>query len=680
MRAILRKRKKVFISSTSVDLADWRENLGKVLKESGLEVLSMEEFPAMGKGAVLGSSDMVSRCDLLVGIYARRYGTLSEDGRSITEHEYDEAKVRKLPRLCFMLRDEAEWPTELTDGEPGSSALQKFKQKIRGDVIVAEFSNLEELKAGVKSAADEYLQREKRRRRIRVAFFLLSIVALTVASLTIKPTVRPEATTQTLALSHEWVMSRDHQLVVFQGENSAIWPVERAFDQRVQLPNKIFDPVISPNSNYIAGHTGDGDVYVYRRDQDYSNPVKPVLKGLKLGDFNHEWCVFSPDERWVALSSADGRFYVWEVTKGDPEGLQPFLNIKITNNSVYSISPDILFSKTGRWLGVVDDAGTVYLERLGEGMNPTKAGVFKSVEDPEGDALRPRIWFSEDEQWVAASGKDGALAVWKMGERPPAQQTPQPRPASLWADRGEFTKDSKWIIVRPPHKGFYMRSVTSPVDLPGLSIGNPAGDKGDVGGQVLWLSPDGQWAAGVNPERNLYVWRVADAGSQSGVSAKQVMNGEWPDNVFFSPNGDWMAVITESGGLYVWQPENLPEIQNPSIKYSDHWNTEFAWCKDNRHFFTYGDQNLYLGELGNKPELVHHDADRIKAITVPLNGSALIVFTLRERVGYSRRDESEAPKFNRTLYLSHITRKLYLWGVAVKTLSWPQIADKDFPQ
>lgn len=171
MFSIFRKRRRVFLSSTSIDLADWRENVAEVLSQSGLTPLKMEEFPAIGKSAAQGSSDMVKRCDLLVGIYARRYGTLVEDGRSVTEVEYDQAKALGLPRICFMLKENAEWPSALVEGESAFSLLQQFKQKVRRDVIVAEFSTLDELRDAAKAAADEYVQKEARQRRIRASLF-----------------------------------------------------------------------------------------------------------------------------------------------------------------------------------------------------------------------------------------------------------------------------------------------------------------------------------------------------------------------------------------------------------------------------------------------------------------------------------------------------------------------------
>lgn len=183
MLAVLRKKRKAFLSSTSVDLATWRERVRDTLTAAGLSVLTMDEFPAMGKAAGQGSADMVKRCDLLVGIYARRYGTLCPDGRSVTELEYDTAKNAGIPRICLMLKEDAEWPPEFIEGGPGGAALVRFKERVRSDVIVKEFSGLDDLTGAAKAAADEYLQKEQRRRRARLVLLGLGLIlALAVSA------------------------------------------------------------------------------------------------------------------------------------------------------------------------------------------------------------------------------------------------------------------------------------------------------------------------------------------------------------------------------------------------------------------------------------------------------------------------------------------------------------------
>jgi hypothetical protein len=180
VRGIFARRKpRVFVSSTTVDLALWREQVSKVLRQAGLHPLRMEEFPAIAKSPSAGSSAMVGLSDAFVGIYARRYGTLSHEGISITEHEYDKARELGVPRLVFFLADQASWPPEWVEGDPGAENLRRLKEKIRSDVVPKEFSTLEELHNEVRRAVDFYLENEarKRRRRRRYAA-VVSFVAI----------------------------------------------------------------------------------------------------------------------------------------------------------------------------------------------------------------------------------------------------------------------------------------------------------------------------------------------------------------------------------------------------------------------------------------------------------------------------------------------------------------------
>jgi Domain of unknown function (DUF4062) len=128
----LRRRAPVaFMSSTSVDLGEWRVKVGEILATRGVQPLDMKEFPAMARAAADGSRQMVKRSDVFIGIYARRYGSLHHDGRAIIEHEYDEATEAGMPKLCFILDESAPWPAELTESEPASLRLKAFLQRVQ---------------------------------------------------------------------------------------------------------------------------------------------------------------------------------------------------------------------------------------------------------------------------------------------------------------------------------------------------------------------------------------------------------------------------------------------------------------------------------------------------------------------------------------------------------------------
>src|SRR5262245_44786542 len=104
----------VFPSSTSRDLPEFRNAVLEACRALNLGVATMEDFPAMGVGATAGSLAQLDRCDVYVGIFARRYGFVEPGHKhSVTEYEYDHARhTRKLECLCFLLAEDAPWPED----------------------------------------------------------------------------------------------------------------------------------------------------------------------------------------------------------------------------------------------------------------------------------------------------------------------------------------------------------------------------------------------------------------------------------------------------------------------------------------------------------------------------------------------------------------------------------------
>jgi hypothetical protein len=98
----------VFLSSTVRDLGPYRRHVAEQLGRLGYATVLGEEFGARDADAAESSLVEIARCQVFVGVYARRYGFLppSRNPRriSVTEMEYDEAVRLDLPRLLFVLR------------------------------------------------------------------------------------------------------------------------------------------------------------------------------------------------------------------------------------------------------------------------------------------------------------------------------------------------------------------------------------------------------------------------------------------------------------------------------------------------------------------------------------------------------------------------------------------------
>lgn len=102
---------KIFLSSTFRDLKDIRQIalnflegiVGHVTNSTG-EVVAMEYFNASERSCKEECLNELSTCDLVIGIYGDKYGSVADDGRSMTETEFDYAVEHGIPVLAFVKR------------------------------------------------------------------------------------------------------------------------------------------------------------------------------------------------------------------------------------------------------------------------------------------------------------------------------------------------------------------------------------------------------------------------------------------------------------------------------------------------------------------------------------------------------------------------------------------------
>jgi Domain of unknown function (DUF4062) len=112
----------VFISSTSDDLKDYREQAAKAAVASGFAPRMMEYFPASGHlPTVPACLEKVAEAEVVVVIVAHRYGWVPDDpanpdAKSITWLECDYARQIGKEVLAFLVDPSyKEWRTELRE-------------------------------------------------------------------------------------------------------------------------------------------------------------------------------------------------------------------------------------------------------------------------------------------------------------------------------------------------------------------------------------------------------------------------------------------------------------------------------------------------------------------------------------------------------------------------------------
>ena len=147
--------KRVFISSTGLDLKIYRERVRDTCLQLGFFPTMMEYFEAMGLGATEGSLKKLDEADIYIGIFAHRYGYIEQGNTlSVTELEFDHATKRGIPRLCFVVDPKFAWPPDAWDAE-NQARMTAFKQRV-DTLIRGQFTTVDSLSNQVLLALQPY--------------------------------------------------------------------------------------------------------------------------------------------------------------------------------------------------------------------------------------------------------------------------------------------------------------------------------------------------------------------------------------------------------------------------------------------------------------------------------------------------------------------------------------------
>lgn len=148
----------VFLSSTSLDLPEYRQAAVEVCNALGLVPLDMKDWSPRDAGATRASLEKLDRAHVYVGIFAYRYGYIEAGiDCSVTEAEYDHAETRGLERLCFLVNADHPWPPSRMEHEQ-RGRLETFKTRVRGKVV-NWFTTVEDFRYKLHKALGEWQQR-----------------------------------------------------------------------------------------------------------------------------------------------------------------------------------------------------------------------------------------------------------------------------------------------------------------------------------------------------------------------------------------------------------------------------------------------------------------------------------------------------------------------------------------
>jgi hypothetical protein len=142
---------KVFLSSTYLDLIEHRKAVVNALRMMGEDVEHMEIFGARDEEPTKASLEELDNCDVLVGVYAYRYGTVPRGMKtSVTEQEYLHAVSKNLPILIFVVDENHPWPPRSMD--KNLEKIDQFKSRAKEEHAPEYFTTPDNLAQKVVSS------------------------------------------------------------------------------------------------------------------------------------------------------------------------------------------------------------------------------------------------------------------------------------------------------------------------------------------------------------------------------------------------------------------------------------------------------------------------------------------------------------------------------------------------
>lgn len=140
------KRFQVFVSSTYADLKEARQKVMQALIEMDCIPAGMELFPAADEEQWEFIKRVIDDCDYYILIIGGRYGSLTDEGISYTEKEYDYAISIGLNVLAFVHEQPDDIPVGKSDIDPSlRDKLEQFRKKVSENKLVKMWSKEDEL-------------------------------------------------------------------------------------------------------------------------------------------------------------------------------------------------------------------------------------------------------------------------------------------------------------------------------------------------------------------------------------------------------------------------------------------------------------------------------------------------------------------------------------------------------
>jgi hypothetical protein len=145
----MEKRYQVFVSSTFADLQEERQQVIQALMEMDCIPAGMELFPATDEEQWEFIKRIIDDCDYYLLIIGGRYGSVSSEGISYTEMEYDYAVSKGLKVIALLHDEPQDLPASKVEmNTEAQEKLEAFRSKVATGRLV-KFWSRADLLAGL---------------------------------------------------------------------------------------------------------------------------------------------------------------------------------------------------------------------------------------------------------------------------------------------------------------------------------------------------------------------------------------------------------------------------------------------------------------------------------------------------------------------------------------------------
>lgn len=142
----MNKKFQIFISSTYEDLKEERAKVVATILKAYHFPIGMEMFSADNVEQWEQIKRTIDSSDYYVLIIKKRYGSMTKEGISYTEKEYNYAKERKIPTLAFIIDKDAFIQSKDVEDDPEKiKLLSKFIEQVKNENPCDFWNNADEL-------------------------------------------------------------------------------------------------------------------------------------------------------------------------------------------------------------------------------------------------------------------------------------------------------------------------------------------------------------------------------------------------------------------------------------------------------------------------------------------------------------------------------------------------------